>query len=298
MPISSMTGFAAASGQSGDSDWRWEVKSVNARGLDLRFRLPSGYEGLEPKLRAAAQKVFTRGSITLGLSTRYQSTEGRTSLDESSLAATIESLAHIRSRLEQAGLPVAPVQAETLLSLPGLVVSGDEATAEATEAVSADILAGFDTVLQALLTERRAEGERLARVISEQVAQIESLTRDAAACAEEAVLALRERLAGQLQALLADTELTQERFAQEAALLATKADVREEIDRLDAHVAAARDLLSLDEPAGRRLDFLAQEFNREANTLCSKSPTDALTRIGLSLKTVIDQFREQAANVE
>jgi len=165
-------------------------------------------------------------------------------------------------------------------------------------AFSPAILAGFDAALEALVTERNAEGARLDRVISEQVTQIESLTRDAADCAEEVVLALRERLKTQLTTLLSDTTLSPERVEQEASVLAVKADVREEIDRLGAHVAAARELLAADEPVGRRLEFLTQEFNREANTLCSKSQVERMTRIGLDLKTVIDQMREQAANVE
>ncbi len=298
VPISSMTGFASTGGRTGDSDWRWDVKSVNARGLDLRFRLPPGCEILEPKLRAAARNALKRGSLTISLTTRFQRIASRTSLDEAALADTVEHLSQVRAGLENAGLPVAPIRAEALLGMPGVIVAAEEAAVPDPDALHADVIAGFEQALGQVIKERNAEGVRLARVISEQVTQIESLTRDAAACADGAVRVLRDRFAAQMGALLSDSTLPPERFQQEAAVLASKADVREEIDRLHAHVAAARELLALDEPVGRRLDFLTQEFNREANTLCSKSATDPLTRIGLDLKTTIDQIKEQAANVE
>jgi len=298
VPISSMTGFASISGQTGDSDWRWDLKSVNARGLDLRFRLPPGHDGLEPKLRAAAQAALKRGSVAISLNTKYQKTVGRISVDDEALAQAISHIVVARKQLENAGLPVAKTSAEAVLSVPGVLLSGDESDGLDPSALGPDLLRGFEAAIDALVTERRAEGARLGRVISEQVTQIESLTRDAQACAEEAVIALRERFKTQLTTLLSDTSISPERMEQEAAILASKADVREEIDRLHAHVAAARELLAMEEPIGRRLDFLTQEFNREANTLCSKSPTDALTRIGLDLKMVVDQIKEQAANVE
>jgi len=298
VPISSMTGFASTSGQEGDSDWRLDVKSVNGRGLDLRFRLPPGFEPLEPKLRIAAQNAMKRGSVTISLTVRYQRSEGRTSLDDSALSRAVQALGDTRSRLEEAGIPVAPARAEAILAMPGILITSEESDPADHEALSKEILLGFDAALEALLRERSAEGVRLERVISTQVAQIESLTQDAEKCADEAVIALRERFKTQLTTLLSDTSLSEDRLQQEAAILATKADIREEIDRLYAHVAAARALLEMDEPIGRRLDFLTQEFNREANTLCSKSPTDALTRIGLDLKTVVDQIKEQAANIE
>lgn len=210
----------------------------------------------------------------------------------------ITALSQVRLRLAEEGLPVADTQAEALLGLAGVLSTDDSAPDVDSDVVEKAMIAGFDAAMLALCTERRAEGERLESIISGQVAQIESLTRDAAGCATEAVHALRERARQQIEAVLADSSIAPERLDQEVAVLAVKADVREEIDRLNAHVAAARDLLAAIEPVGRRLDFLTQEFNREANTLCSKSPTDRLTRIGLELKTVIDQLREQAANVE
>ncbi len=298
VPINSMTGFATADGQTGDSDWRLDVKSVNGRGLDLRFRLPSGFESLEQKLRIAAQKALKRGSVTISLILRFQSGEGRTSLDETALSHAVEALSIARTQLEKAGIPAAPAHAEALLALPGVLITAEENDPLDLDALNKEILAGFEIALQALLKEREAEGSRLAHVISAQVTQIESLTSDAKKCANEAVIALRERFKTQLTMLLSDTTLSPERLQQEAAILASKADIREEIDRLEGHVAAARDLLAMDEPIGRRLEFLTQEFNREANTLCSKSSTDALTRIGLDLKTVVDQIKEQAANIE
>jgi len=298
VPINSMTGFASTSGQTGDSDWRWDVKSVNARGLDLRFRLPPGFESLEPNLRKISQSVLSRGSVLITLTTRHQRAEGSTSVDKTALSQAVKHVALVRAQLETNGLTVAPASAEAILTLPGVIVSTTFESTDNANAINPELIAGFETTLHALVMERRAEGTQLARVISEQVTQIELLTRDADGCAEKAVLALRERLKTQLVSLLSDTSLSEDRLAQESALLASKADVREEIDRLHAHVAAARDLLTKDEPIGRRLDFLTQEFNRESNTLCSKSPTDALTRIGMELKMVIDQIKEQAANVE
>lgn len=298
VPISSMTGFASTSGQAGDSDWRWDVKSVNARGLDLRFRLPPGHESLEPTLRKTAQAVLHRGSILISLTTRHQRSEGSTSVDKTALSQAVKHIAQVRTQLESDGIPVAPTSAEAILTLPGIIASRTSEPTDNADAINSELLTGFEAAVHALVIERRAEGVQLARVITEQVTQIESLTRDAEGCAEEAILALRERFKTQFTALLSDTSLSEDRLAQESALLASKADVREEIDRLHAHIAAARELLSKDEPIGRRLDFLTQEFNRESNTLCSKSPTDELTRTGMELKTVIDQIKEQAANVE
>lgn len=298
VPTNSMTGFATTDGQTGDSGWRLDVKSVNGRGLDLRFRLPNGFESLEQKFRIAAQKALKRGSVTIALTVRFQSGEGRTSLNEAALLHTVKALGVARAQLEKAGIPAAPVHAEALLALPGVLITAEENDSVDLDALNEEILAGFEAALEALAKERAAEGSRLAHVISAQVTQIESLTSDAKKCADEAVIVLRERFKTQLTMLLSDTTLSPERLQQEAAILASKADIREEIDRLQAHVDAARALLAMDEPIGRRLEFLTQEFNREANTLCSKSSTDALTRIGLDLKTIVDQIKEQAANIE
>ena len=298
MSISSMTGFASTAGERDGLTWRWDVKSVNARGLDLRFRLPAGWENLEPKLRTAAQSRLTRGSVTIALSFKTQSVVGKFSIDDSALEAAVMSLATVRERLEDAGISTVAIGGEQLMAVPGVLRMDDAAPTAAAAETEGDILSGFNAALASLVAERDGEGKRLESIISEQVAQIESLTRDAGACADEAVQVLRARARTQIETVLADTTIAPERLEQEVAVLAVKADVREEIDRLTAHVAAARDLLGTGEPVGRRLDFLTQEFNREANTLCSKSPTERLTRIGLDLKTVIDQLREQAANVE
>ncbi len=298
VPMNSMTGFATTSGQIGDSDWRLDVKSVNGRGLDLRFRLPPGFESLEQKLRLSAQNSLKRGTVTVSLIVRFQHNESLTSLDEAALSRSVKALAVARTRLEEAGIPLAATRAEALLTLPGILVNTEGNEPPGFDALKKEILVGFENALQALLKERSAEGSRLAHVIASQVTQIESLTSKAKASANEAVIALRERFKTQLTTLLSDTALSPERLQQEAAILASKADISEEIDRLYAHVAAARALLAMAEPIGRRLEFLTQEFNREANTLCSKSPTDALTRIGLDLKAVVDQVKEQAANIE
>ena len=299
MAISSMTGFASTSGEGASGAWRWDVKSVNARGLDLRFRLPPGRESLEPALRKQAQQRLKRGSILIALSVQEQSAAGESFLDESELAKAVAHVALAARRLDEAGLPVAPVHPEALLSLSGVRRS---AAGEAKGDQGADASAmveGFTAALHELLTVRHAEGEQLARVITEQVTQIEVLIGDAEALAEEAVATLRTRLQGQIDALVSDDRgFAKERLEQEGALLASKADIREELDRLHAHVAAARGLLASGGAVGRKLDFLTQEFNREVNTLCSKSATEALTRVGLDLKSVVEQVREQAANVE
>ncbi len=297
MPISSMTGFASTASEGAHCAWRWDVKSVNARGLDLRFRLPPGRESLEPALRKVAQARLKRGSVLVSLSVQEQMAAAETFVDASELSAAVAQVATVARQLAEAGLPVAPVHPAAVLSLSGVrrsapVKDGGDAADDATAMVE-----GFTAAIDDLLTVRHAEGEQLARVITEQVTQIEVLTRDAETLAAGAVEALRHRLRDQIAALLSDP-VREDRLEQEVALLASKADIREELDRLHAHVAAARGLVAGGGAVGRKLDFLTQEFNREVNTLCSKSATEALTRVGLDLKTVIEQLREQAANVE
>ena len=296
MALQSMTGFGEAAGEVGGTAWRWELKSVNARGLDLRFRVPGGFDSVERAVRPLAQKRLTRGSVSAGLAVRGAGGGARARLDHDALTEAMIALDTVRDRLRDDGYEQGPVSPATVLALPDVMVR-QEAEGPDMAALMPELVAGFGAALEALVAERAAEGSRLARVVGEQVDRIAALTRDAEACAGEAVAVLRERLDAQV-AELAGGGVAPERLEQEVALLATKADVREEIDRLDAHVEAARALLAEGGAVGRRLDFLTQEFNREANTLCSKSPVDRLTRIGLDLKAVIDQLREQAANIE
>ena len=297
MALRSMTGFARSEGQAGALTWAWELRAVNGRGLDLRLRLPPGFESLEPKVREAATRHLSRGSLTINLSAKR--TEGVTEmrLNEAVLQQVLVALDAVRAR---APGPVAPLQAETLLSLRGVLEARD--TMEDEEALQKQqtaLLGGLETAFAALVAMRTEEGERLARVLEDQVASVERLVAQVAASPAHSAEAMRQRLKDQVGRLLGDAPALDEgRLYQEAALLATRADVEEELKRLTAHVAAARALLKAREPVGRKLDFLAQEFNREANTLCSKASDRSLTATGLDLKTVIDQMREQVQNIE
>ena len=294
MTISSMTGFARVSGAHEAWTWVWEMRSVNGRGLEMRFRLPPGNDGIEPELRKAVSEHFTRGSINSNLSLAKSSGAAALRINPGALEEALKMIGHVRSRID-----CEKPRAEGVLALRG-VIEHEEAVEdeEAREAFAAALVASFRQALSALKDARNAEGAALSAVIAGQVASIEGFAREARASAGAAPDAIRARIAGQLADLLAGTGVPEDRLAQEAALLAIKADVREELDRLDAHVAAARELLAASEPVGRRFDFLTQEFNREANTLCSKAPDMALKRIGLDLKTVIDQMREQVQNIE
>ncbi len=294
--LASMTGFARAEGETGGTSWAWELRSVNGRGLDLRFRLPPGSDALEPGLREAAQKRLKRGNVTASLTIRRDE-QARLAPDP----ATLEQALGLALAL-QARIPGCPApRAEALLALPGVLrpaVPGN-GTDERAEAVSAAIRAGFAAALDRLAAARRAEGARLGVVLAGQLDEIAGLHDLASAEAADQPAAQRARLIENLQALLAESPaLPEERIAQEVALLASRSDVREELDRLASHIQAARTLLAEGANIGRRLDFLIQEFNREANTLCSKSASTALTATGLRLKATIEQLREQVANIE
>ena len=276
--LSSMTGFAAADGP----DWRWEARSVNHRGLDLRLRLPAGQDGLEPAARKAAQARFTRGSITLEL--RFERAEGRQRyrVDE----AWLDELAAVAAR--RGGGDIAG-----LMGLRGVIEVVD---AELEARDEAALLATLADALDGLAEARRAEGRAIAAALEGHLLAMEAGAGAARGLAALQPAALRDRLAAAIAAL--DTGLPEERLAQEAALLAAKADVREELDRLDAHLEAVRALLASGEAVGRKLDFLCQEIHREANTLGAKSADLDLTRIVLDLKAALEAFREQARNVE
>ena len=295
MALQSMTGFARARGQSSDSAIAWEVKSVNGKGIEARLRLPPGFERIEQPARAAIQKRFARGNVQATLAVAHVGLQSQPVVNEDFL----KDLAGLAARLvEQYG--AAPPSADGLLALRGVLDAPEILESDEERAASdAAILSALDEALAGLEQARKAEGEALGQVLAGHLDRIGELTARAEADPSRDVAAIRQRLAEQVRLLLdAANGLDETRLAMEAALLATRADVREEIDRLKAHVAAARTLLSGGGPVGRKLDFLSQEFNREANTLCSKSNAASLTATGLELKAVVDQFREQVQNLE
>ncbi len=295
MSLVSMTGFAEAHGAFEALRWRWEVKSVNGRGLDMRLRTPPGFESIEPAARLLAGERFRRGNIQATLTLEPQEGGKALRVDPAALAAAVRLAKEIEN---DSGL--APARADGILGLKGVIVPDDMAELDQAERAARDaailesLAAAFDNLARA----RRTEGAKLAVVLQNHMGEIERLTREAAKSAGAQLSNLRDRIAAQLGELMAAGSVSEERLAQEAALLAIRADVREELDRLTAHVHEAKALMASGDAVGRKLDFLAQEFNREANTLCSKSSDIALTRLGLALKHAIDQFREQALNIE
>jgi len=295
MVLNSMTGFARADGANESVRWFWEVRSVNGRGLDVRVRLPQGYESLEPKVREAAAKRFARGSLTLNLNAQRETPTVEVRVNEAALAQVLKAVEEVR---RQTGAP-AP-SAEGLLALRGVldIVDSSETAGLAPE-MTAAILSSLDEALAALAMDRAQEGQRLNRVLTAQVDEIERLTQFVQSSPSRSPEAIRARLADQIARLLdSSSAFDPARLHQEAVIIATRADVEEELQRLKAHVASARALFSEGGPAGRKLDFLAQEFNREANTLTSKAIDVEISRAGLALKTVIDQMREQVQNIE
>ncbi len=292
-PVVSMTGFARTEGQLGGCSWTIEVKSVNGRNLDIRFRLPSGFDGLEAVARTEIGRRFKRGSLNLALTIARAATGGQVRINRPLLD---QLLALAR---DYAGESAPPPRFEALLGVRGVIEVVEENEAATLEGLEAPLTADLKLALDRLATARAEEGARLAEVLSRQLEDIAALVQAASACAATQPAVLRERLRTQLASLTeAVPVLPEERLAQEVALLVARGDVREELDRLRAHIAAARDLMKAGDAVGRRLDFLCQEFNREANTLCSKSTDTELTRIGLALKATIEQLREQVQNIE
>ena len=295
MAVASMTGFARGTGQHGPLTWTWEAKSVNARGLDMRCRLPSGMDALEPAARRRVGGRFKRGNFNLALQVNRAAGNTRVKINREVLAQ-VE--AAVRELGENHG--VEPPRADGLLNVRGVIelVEDDGDTAD-NEDRDAAILASLDETLDSLSDARIEEGARIGAVLAGQLEKITALTDAARASEANQPARRRQRLEEQIAEMLDTTpQLSEERLNQEVALLLVKADVREETDRLYAHIAAARELLADGGPVGRRLDFLCQEFNREGNTLCSKATEVDLTAIGLDLKAVIDQFREQVQNIE
>ena len=292
--LASMTGFARAEGSAGGLAWAWELRSVNGRGLDLRFRLPPGWDSLEPALREAAGKGLKRGNVTAGLTVKRE-TEARLALDSPALEQALALALDLHARIPGSPVP----RAEALLALPGVLRAAAVDPAEERAAAAEAVQAGFTQAVAGLLAARESEGARLGTVLTGLLDEIATLRRQAAHQAADQPAAQRARVMENLTALLREApSLPQERIAQEVALLAARSDVREELDRLDSHIAAAHALMQEAANIGRRFDFLVQEFNREANTLCSKSASTALTATGLKLKAAIEQLREQVQNIE
>lgn len=290
-----MTGFARAEGGNDTANWVWEVRSVNSRGLDVRCRVPGGSDRLEGPARKAAAARFKRGSVAMSLTIQRAAGEGGLRVNR----ALLEELQRIKAELGD-GVDQAPPSLEALLGVRGLIEQASEETsAEEEEARDRAILDTLDEALAGLAVVRAEEGGHLRKVIGQHLKEIAKLASAAGDNAALQPAALKARLEEQVRALLdAERSLPEERLVQEAAMLAAKADIAEELDRLHAHIAAASDLIEAGEPVGRRLDFLCQELNREANTVCSKSPDLDLTRIGLDLKAAIERLREQIQNIE
>jgi uncharacterized protein (TIGR00255 family) len=295
MAIQSMTGFARHEGEVAGFRFVWELRSVNGKNLDVRLRLPQGFDVLEQPVRKAVAAAMTRGNLQVSLSAGTTGTSTEAVVNEAALDAVIDLVNRLEDRID-ASRP----SLDGILNIKGVLEFRDpELSEDDRQARNDAVLAGFMAALEDLKAMRESEGAALAKVLRAQVDRIGELTLAVEAEPSRTPEAIRARLAEQVASLM-DTGATldRDRLHMEAALLATKADLREEIDRLKAHVEAARALIDGTAPAGRRLDFLAQEFNRETNTICSKSNAAPVTAIGLDLKVLIDQFREQVQNLE
>jgi uncharacterized protein (TIGR00255 family) len=295
MALSSMTGFARGHGVSASYGWAWELKSVNAKGLDLRLRLPPGWDAVEAPVRAIGAQALSRGTVYGTLSVERQGVAPTVRVNEPVLAAVLATIKSLTGRVEAA----AP-RLDGILSLKGVieVIDADESEEER-RAAEAAVVGGFRETVTQLAAMRRHEGEALRQVLAQRVAEISALSARAEAAPGRRPEAIKARIAEQVALLLDQSErFDPDRLHQEAILIASKADIREELDRLAAHVGQVARLIADGGAVGRRLDFLAQELNREANTLCSKSNDVELTNIGLELKSVVEQFREQVQNLE
>ncbi len=295
--IKSMTGFASGKGAFGPHSWTWELRSVNGKGLDLRLRLPDWLTGLEAALRGDLSKQVNRGNITLSLRMGREETAADIQLNTPAMEAALDALAQTEALAGAKGVLLAPSKASDLLALKGMLEAGNDADdpAQLVEHLKSE----FGGLLAAFLEMRGSEGEALSGILAGQLDQVAKLTDQAADLAERRREEMAQNMRENLTRVLDNAQgADPDRVAQELAMIAVKADITEEIDRLKAHVTAARALLTQDGPVGRKLDFLMQEFNREANTLCSKSQNAELTAVGLELKAVIDQMREQVQNVE
>jgi uncharacterized protein (TIGR00255 family) len=294
MMLSSMTGFARGDGVSGPYGWGWELKSLNAKGLELRLRVPPGWDGVEVPVRAHA-KALARGTVYANLSVRREGVPPTVRINEQALEAVLATMRSVAQRVDAERASI-----DGILGIRGVMeVSEQDEDPDQHAAAETAIVAGFEATLETLLGMRRNEGAALERVLAQRLDEIAALTARAENAPGRQPEAIRTRLAEQIAVLMdSGGRFDPDRLHQEAILMASKADIREELDRLGAHVDQARQLLAEAGAVGRRLDFLSQEFNREVNTLCAKSNDVELTNIGLELKAVVEQFREQVQNLE
>jgi len=295
MALSSMTGFARSHGVSGTYAWSWELKSVNAKGLELRLRIPSGWDAVEVPVRAKAAEILSRGNVYANLTINRDGAAPVARINEPVLAAMLAALKSLSGRVD-----AEPPRLDGVLGLKGVVdVIEEEESEDLRRAAEAAIVADFAQALAGLSEMRRHEGDAIGKILSARLDEIAQLSGRAEKVPGRQPDAIKKKIAEQVATLLdASSRFDSDRLHQEAILIASKADIREELDRLEAHVTQARKLLSGGGAIGRRLDFLSQEFNRETNTLCSKSNDVELTNIGLELKSVVEQFREQVQNLE
>ncbi|MEP0520949.1 MAG: YicC/YloC family endoribonuclease [Hyphomicrobiales bacterium] len=295
MAISSMTGYGRSEGTFEDRSWYWEIRSVNGKGLDLKFRLPQTFDILDQKCRKYAQSQLGRGNVQCALSLTQSENKSALQINEEALQQALDHIAFVEGKRE-----TIPPRATDILSMSGVLERAtEEPDQEVLEALTNALFDSFVEAISALRQARAAEGAHLHSVVSGLVEQISDLTDEALQNPSRSAAAIQERLRNQISLLSnGQSRLEEDRLHQEAMLIATKADIQEEIDRLRAHVEAAKVLLDTDQPVGRKFDFLTQEFNREANTLCSKSNDPSLTKTGLALKAAVDQMREQIQNIE
>jgi uncharacterized protein (TIGR00255 family) len=295
MALSSMTGFARGHGIAGAYAWSWEIKSVNAKGLDLRFRLPTGWDAIEVPARTRGAEKLSRGTVYANLAVERKGVQPTVKVNEPVLGAVLATLKALSGKVE-----AAPPSLDGILSLKGVIeVTEEDEREDDHRNAEAAILAGFEEALAALVSMRRAEGATLGRLLSTRLDEIAALTARAEKAPGRKPEAIKARLAEQVATLLsASQRFDSDRLHQEAVLLAAKADIREELDRLASHVVQAKKLLADGGAVGRKLDFLAQELHRESNTLTAKANDVDLTNIGLELKSVVEQFREQVQNLE
>ena len=295
MALSSMTGFARGHGVAGSYAWSWEIKSVNAKGLDLRFRLPAGWDAVEVPARARAAEKLARGTVYVNLAVERKGVQPTAKINEPVLSAVLSTLKSLAGKVD-----AAPATLDGILSLKGVIeVTEEDEREEDHRAAETAIVAAFEQALTELIAMRRAEGARLGQLLSARLNEIAALTARAEKAPGRKPEAIKTRLAEQVATLMSASErFDVDRLHQEAILIAAKADIREELDRLSSHVGQAKKLLAEGGAIGRKLDFLAQELHRESNTLTAKANEVELTNIGLELKSVIEQFREQVQNLE
>jgi uncharacterized protein (TIGR00255 family) len=295
MVLSSMTGFARSHGTSGPYSFEWELKSVNAKGFDLRMRMPPGFDEIETAARKRATEVLSRGTVYANLTVKRSNAASTVKINEEVLNSVLRIAADLASKIDA----VAP-SVDGLMNIKGVIeVVEPEADEDEDKAAKAAIAASFEEALTALVAMRKREGTTLGEILSQRLTEIEALSKKAEAAPGRKPEAIRARLAEQIATLLEGSDrFDSDRLNQEALMMAAKADIREELDRITSHISQSREMIKKGGPVGRRLDFLSQEFNREVNTCCSKSNDLELTNTGLEMKNVVEQFREQVQNLE